>query len=78
MNISNLSLAGIAGVQTGLDNLKRDASDIAQTVSKGSENTTDLAKSLVDLNLDQRQVEASVKVVQAVDEVLGTLIDIKA
>jgi flagellar hook protein FlgE len=78
MNFPNLSLGGLAGVQTGLENLKRDANDIAQSVSKGGENTSDLAKSMVDLNLDQRQVEASVKVVQAVDEVLGSLIDIKA
>lgn len=78
MNISNVSLAGLAGIQKGLDNLNRDANGIAQSVTKGSQNTTDLAKSLVDLKVDQRQVEASAKVVKAVDDVLGSLIDINA
>ena len=78
MNISNVSLTGLAGIQKGLDNLKRDANNIAQTVSQGSQNTTDLAKSMVDLKHDQNQVEASGKVVKAVDDVLGTLIDINA
>lgn len=58
--------------------MRRDAHEIASAAKKGGEDTSDLAKSMVDLNVDQRQVEASVKVVQAADEVLGTLLDIKA
>ena len=69
---------GLSGINTGLDNIKRDAHDIASTLTKGKEDTADLAKSLIDLNQDRSQVEASVKVVQAVDEVLGTLLDIHA
>jgi len=66
------------GIYNGLDNLKRDAHEIASASAKGDENTADLAKSLVDLNMDRNQIEASVKVVQAVDETLGTLLNVKA
>ena len=78
MNFPNLSLAGISGINSGLENLRNDAEKIAQATAKGSEDSTDLTQALVDLNSDRRQIEASVKVVQAVDEVLGTLLDIKA
>ena len=65
-------------ISTGLDNLKHDAERIANASAKGGEDTADLAKAMVDMNVDRRQVEASVKVVQAVDEMLGTLLDITA
>ena len=68
--------SAISGINTGFENLKRDAHDIASSVAKGKEDPVDLAKSLVDLNQDRSQAEASVKVVQAVDEVLGTLLDV--
>jgi len=70
--------SGVSGLNIGMENLKRDAIDIASTVTKGKEDPADLAKSLVDLNQDRSQTEASVKVVQAVDEVLGTLLDVRA
>lgn len=65
-------------ISTGFENLRNDAERIAGASAKGGEDTTELAKAMVDLNVDQRQIEASVKVVQAVDEILGSLIDIKA
>jgi hypothetical protein len=77
MSIPALS-NGLGGIYNGLDNLKHDAQKIASASAKGGEDTTDLAKSLVDLNTDRHQIEASVKVVQAVDETLGTLLDVTA
>lgn len=65
-------------ISTGFENLRNDAERIASASAKGGEDTTELAKAMVDLNTDKRQIEASVKVVQAVDEILGSLIDIKA
>ena len=77
MSIPGIS-NGLMGIYNGLDNLKRDAHEIASASAKGDEDTADLAKSLVDLNMDRHQIEASVKVVQAVDETLGTLLNVKA
>ncbi|MDH5324555.1 MAG: hypothetical protein OEZ68_08265 [Gammaproteobacteria bacterium] len=69
---------GLNGIHNGLDNLKRDAHEIATASAKGNEDPGDLARSLVDLNTDRTQVQAAVKVVQAVDESLGTLLDVLA
>jgi hypothetical protein len=69
---------GLTGIHNGMNMLKHDAHEIAASVAKGDENTTDLAKSLTDLNTGRHQVEASVKVVQAVDETLGVLLDVTA
>lgn len=69
---------GLTGIHNGLDNLRRDAHEIAAASAKGSESTDDLARSLVDLNSDRTQVQASVKVVQAIDENLGTLLNVMA
>ena len=70
--------SAVSSLQTGLENLRRDAHDVASSVAKGKEDTNDLAQSLVDLNQDRTQAEASVKVVQAVDEMVGTLLDVHA
>jgi len=75
MNFPNLSNAGMQGIHNGYENMRRDAQEIAAATAKGGENTADLANALVDLNMDRNQVEASVKVVQAVDEMLGTILD---
>ena len=76
MSIPSIS-NGLMGIYNGLDNLKHDAQEIASATAKGGEDTADLAQSLVDLNIDRNQIEASVKVVQAVDETLGTLLNVK-
>lgn len=68
--------SGIAGIQTGLANLKRDASQIAKATSP--EETQDLAESLVNLKTDQLQVAASSKVVETVNDLIGSLLDTKA
>ncbi len=66
---------GIAGINNGLDGLRRNASEIARATSGDG---TDSARALVDLRADQRQVEASVRVVKAADEMLGSLLDVQA
>lgn len=72
------TLTGLSGINAAMDKLRKDAHDIATAVAKGDEDTSDLAKSLVDLNVNARAAEASVKVVQAIDGVIGTLLDVKA
>jgi len=71
-------ITGISGINQGMDNFKQHAYEIASSATKGGEDTADLAKSMMDLNTDQRQIEASVKVVQAIDEALGTILDTNA
>ena len=76
MNISSISSSGLQGIHQGLDNVRKDAQSIASASTHREENTQDIAEALVDLNSDARNTEASVKVVKAADEVLGSLLDI--
>lgn len=74
MSISALQ-TGISGVQTGLNNMRRNAAEIASAGTANGTTPSDLTRSLINLQVDQRQVEASVKVIKAADAMLGTLLD---
>jgi hypothetical protein len=79
MGVLAVQNEAIQGIQRGLDGMRRNASQIAsadQLNRAGQE--TDLAGSLVDMQQNKVQVQASAEVVSAMDEVLGTLIDIRA
>ena len=66
---------GLQGIQRGMDNLRKDASDIASAKQFNGESDSDVTESLVNLTQDRLQVQTAAKVVKAVDETLGTLID---
>ena len=70
--------SSLAGIRSGLSGLQKAASEIASTETMTQGNPKDLAKSLVDLKVYELQVKASAQVVKAADEMLGTLLDIKA
>ncbi|MBL1278516.1 MAG: hypothetical protein COB30_020780 [Ectothiorhodospiraceae bacterium] len=76
MNISAPTSAlnsGINGITQGLSNFRRDASTIAQAVDG---QPADIASALVDIKRDSLQIQASSKVVEAVDKTLGSLLDV--
>jgi flagellar hook protein FlgE len=78
MEISgNAFSAGLAGVQTGQRRAEQAGSDIASATA-GTASSDALTDHLVDLRRGQHEVEAGAKVIQAADETLGTLIDIRA
>lgn len=76
MEISgNAFAAGLSSVQTGQRRVDQAGAEIAS----GSNASSDaLADHLIDLRRGQHEVEAGAKVIQAADETLGTLIDIRA
>jgi hypothetical protein len=79
MGILAVQNSAVMGIQQGLNNLRRNASEIAsadQLNQAGSD--TDLVGSLVGLKESQVQVQANAKVVSAVSDVLGTLLDTEA
>lgn len=78
MGVLSVQNEALQGIQRGMDSLRKNASEIASAdqLNKAGSNT-DLEGSLVGLQQDKLQVQASAKVVSAVDQVLGTLIDIK-
>lgn len=79
MGVLSMQSSAVMGVQQGLNNMRRYATEIAsadQLNHAGKE--TDLAGSIIGLKASEVQVQASAKVVSAADEVLGTLLDTEA
>ena len=70
--------SGLNGIRNGLDGIQKTAAKIASKDAMEAGNPQDLAQSMVDLKVYTHQVSASVQVVKVIDQVLGTLLDIKA
>ena len=79
MGVLSVQSSAVLGIQRGLDGMRKDAAEIAsadQLNNSGQE--TNLVDSLVSLKQNQIQVQASAKVVSAMDEVMGSIIDTRA
>ncbi|MBK8970293.1 MAG: flagellar biosynthesis protein FlgE [Hahellaceae bacterium] len=81
--ISGALQSGLGGIQEGMRRMEKAAGEIARAAQPtNAENpeqkSGDLAEPLVELKLYENNVKASAKVVKTADEVLGTLLDIKA
>ncbi len=82
MSISALN-TGINGINQGLNNMRRNASIIAQAVNNGiGEGTvkqpTEVTSALLNLKQDTLQIQASTKVVETVHKIIGSLLDVTA
>ncbi len=75
MEINNAMTTAVNGIKRELDELERNADEVARA-SNGEGG--DVAKPLVESKINQHNVEANVKMVKTMDEVLGTLLDEKA
>lgn len=69
--------SGVQGINNGINNLRRDAHEIA-TANKDSTETRDIVKPLVNLAVDRTQVAMSAKVIETADQVIGSLLDVMA
>ena len=79
MGVLSIQSSAVQGIQRGLDGMRKNAAEIAsadQLNKAGDE--TDLVGSLVGMQENKIQVQASAKVVSALDEVIGSLIDTRA
>lgn len=63
------------GIKTGLAGMKKNAAAIAS--KEAMEDPGILIKEVVDMKMNQYQVLASGKVIETVDEILGTMLDKK-
>jgi len=79
MGVLSVQNEALQGIQRGIEGLRKNASEIASAdqLNRAGKDT-DLEGSLVDLQQNKIQVQASAKTVSAADEVLGTLIDTMA
>ncbi len=84
MAVNPMMSAGINGIQAGIRGLDTAAQTIAEfnlAPKDGAQGTrlddsADVAEAMVEMKVYQRQVQASAKVVQTADEVIGFLIDV--
>ncbi len=79
MGVLSVQSNAVLGIQRGLDGMRKNAADIAsadQLNNTGQD--TDLVNAVVELNQNKVQVQASAKVVSALDEVVGSLLDTRA
>jgi hypothetical protein len=72
--ISGITDTALGGIQTSLKKLNRAAHEVATASVRRTEPTA-LADALVDALEAQRALEASAKVLQRADQVLGKLLD---
>lgn len=85
MDISASVLSsGLAGMQAGQQRVERAAVEIAGAVTAApaaasdSLSLSDLATQMVEMTVGRLEVQASASVVETADEILGTLVNIRA
>lgn len=76
MAISSILSTGMQGVLNGINRTDRAAGRIAAKGATGD--TGALAESLVGLRIGEIETKASASVIRTGDEILGTLLDIRA
>ena len=79
MGVLSIQSEAVQGIQRGMDGLRKNASEIASAdqLNKAGQGSN-LEGSLLDLEQNKVQAQASAKVVSAIDEVVGSIIDIRA
>jgi len=79
MGALSVQNSALQGIQRGIDGIRKNATEIASSdqLNQAGQDTS-LESSLVGLKQNQVQVQASAKVVSALDEVLGSMINTKA
>lgn len=63
------------GIQSGMQKLNENSAQIAKATTTGSD--VNLSEPLVELMLNEQQVKASAKVIEANDDILGSILNIK-
>jgi flagellar hook-associated protein FlgK len=72
--ISGITESALGGIQSSLKKLNQAAHEVATAPARRTE-PTELVDALVDALEAQRALEASAKVLQRADQMLGTLLD---
>jgi hypothetical protein len=76
MSMTSALSNALYGIQKGLAATDASAAKIANAEAFNSQSPVDFAQPLVDLQSDRLQVEVSAKVMTAVDETIGSLLDV--
>lgn len=76
-DLSALS-SGVSGIQRGLNQLNKSASEIASANQLSGEPGKDVSEPLIAMKEAQLQVKAAAKVIKTADDTLGSLLDVVA
>jgi hypothetical protein len=75
MKIGGAITTAMTGIQRGLSSAQNNAARIASADQFNGDSPSGLAEPLIGLKQDSLQVQASTKVLKAVDEMIGSLFD---
>ncbi len=79
MAINSISNTALQGIQRGLKGLRENAAEIASAPQMNNTfPTKSLVRSMVELNQNANNTQASVKAFQTSNQIIGSLLDIKA
>ncbi len=80
MAINSITGSALQGIQRGVQGLRRNAAEIAsaQNMNHDTISTKDMTRSLVELHKNELYTTVNIKTLQTADEVIGTLLDVKA
>lgn len=78
MKIDSALTHAMTGIQRGLSNAQKNAAGIANAGQFNADSASGLVEPLLGLQQDKLQVQASVQVLQAVDDMIGSLFDDQA
>jgi hypothetical protein len=79
MAINSITGTAIQGIQRGIQGLRRNAAEIASPQHMNSTTTNkDLTRSLVELHQNELYTTINLKTLRTADQVIGTILDIKA
>jgi hypothetical protein len=78
MKIGGAMTTAMTGIQRGLSSAQNNAAGIASADRFNGDSPSALAEPLIGLKQDRLQVQASTKVLKAVDEMIGSLFDDRA
>ncbi len=78
MAITSVTGSALQGIQRGLQGLRRNASEIASAENMRSGPGKDMTRALVELHQNKLYTSANIKTLKTADEIIGTLLDIKA
>ena len=80
MNVSSALQIGLNGMQKSHAEIVKSADQIvrAGTIDKDTSTLIDFVEPIVNMKIEQRVFDASAKIVKTADEMLGTVMDIRA
>ena len=78
MKIDGALSQAMLGIQRGLASARNHAAEIASVGQFNNDSPFSLVEPMLGLRQDELQVQASVQVLKAVDDMLGSLLDEKA